>query len=59
MKSDRLNVAEREAVLAYADDVVGHFGRDNQVYSNAGIAFSGDVEKSEFKDIERIMDVDF
>ena len=27
VKSDRLNVAEREAVLAYADDVVGHFGR--------------------------------
>jgi NAD(P)-dependent dehydrogenase (short-subunit alcohol dehydrogenase family) len=27
VKSDLLNVAEREAVLTYADDVVGHFGR--------------------------------
>ena len=27
MKSDLLNVAEREAVLTYADDDVGHFGR--------------------------------
>ena len=59
VKSDRLNVAEREAVLAYADAVVAHFGTVNQVYNNAGIAYNGDVEKSEFKDIERIMDVDF
>jgi NADP-dependent 3-hydroxy acid dehydrogenase YdfG len=59
VKSDRLNVAEREAVLAYADAVVGHFGTVNQVYNNAGIAYNGNVEKSEFKDIERIIDVDF
>lgn len=59
VKSDRLNVAEREAVLAYADDVIVHFGEVHQVYNNAGIAYNGDVEKSEFKDIERIMDVDF
>ena len=59
MKADRLNVAEREAVLAYAEDVVAHFGRVNQVYNNAGIAHNGNVEKTEFKDIERIMDVDF
>ena len=59
VKSDWLNVAEREAVLAYADAVVAHFGEVNQVYNNAGIAYNGDVENSEFKDIEKIMDVDF
>ena len=59
VKADRLNVAEREEVLAYADDVVAHFGAVHQVYNNAGIAHNGNVEKSEFKDIERIMDVDF
>lgn len=59
VKSDRLNVAEREAVLAYADAVVAHFGTVHQIYNNAGIAYNGNVEKSEFKDIERIMDVDF
>jgi NADP-dependent 3-hydroxy acid dehydrogenase YdfG len=59
VKSDRLNVAEREAVLAYADGVVTHFGEVHQVYNNAGIAYNGDLEKSEFKDIELIMDVDF
>ncbi len=59
VKSDRLNVAEREAVLAYADDVVAYFGQVSQVYNNAGIAYNGNVEQSEFKDIERIIDVDF
>lgn len=59
VKSDRLNVSEREAVLAYADAVVEHFGTVNQVYNNAGNAYNGNFEKSEFKDIERIIDVDF
>ncbi len=59
VKADRLDVTEREAFLAYADAVAEHFGKVNQVYNNAGIAFSGDVEVSQFKDIERVMDVDF
>ncbi|HXA12553.1 MAG TPA: SDR family NAD(P)-dependent oxidoreductase [Mycobacterium sp.] len=59
VKSDWLDVAEREAVLAYADAVVAHFGTVHQVYNNAGVAYNGDVEKSEFKDIEFIIDVDF
>jgi len=59
VKADRLDVAEREAFLAYADDVKEHFGKVNQIYNNAGIAFSGDVEVSQFKDIEKVMDVDF
>ena len=59
VKSDRLNVAEREAVMAYAEAVVVHFGEVHQIYNNAGIAYNGDVENSEFKDIERIIDVDF
>ncbi|RVW10407.1 SDR family NAD(P)-dependent oxidoreductase [Prescottella agglutinans] len=59
VKSDHLDVTQREAVLSYADAVVVHFGKVHQVYNNAGIAFHGEVERSEFKDIERIMDVDF
>ena len=59
VRSDRLNVAEREAVMAYAEAVVAHFGEVHQIYNNAGIAYNGDVENSEFKDIERIIDVDF
>jgi NADP-dependent 3-hydroxy acid dehydrogenase YdfG len=59
VKADRLDVTEREAFLAYADEVNQHFGTVNQIYNNAGIAFTGDIEISQFKDIERVMDVDF
>ncbi|WP_454200044.1 SDR family NAD(P)-dependent oxidoreductase [Nocardia sp. Marseille-Q1738] len=59
VKSDRLNVVEREAVLLYADAVKAHFGTVHQVYNNAGIAHHGEVIRSEFKDFERVMDVDF
>ncbi|GAB34087.1 SDR family NAD(P)-dependent oxidoreductase [Gordonia otitidis] len=54
-----LNVAEREAVLDYAETVMGHYGKVNVVFNNAGIAHHGEVERTEFKDIERVMDVDF
>ncbi|MDL9937060.1 SDR family NAD(P)-dependent oxidoreductase [Gordonia sp. ABSL1-1] len=54
-----LNVAEREAVLTYADTIVAHYGVVNVVFNNAGIAHHGEVERTEFKDIERVMDVDF
>jgi NADP-dependent 3-hydroxy acid dehydrogenase YdfG len=59
VKSDRLDVAERESFLVYADEVKNHFGKVNQIYNNAGIAYSGDVEITPFKDIERVMDVDY
>lgn len=59
VKADRLNVTEREAFALYADAVAQHFGKVNQIYNNAGIAFTGDIEVSQFKDIERVMDVNF
>ena len=59
VKVDRLDVTERERFLAYADEVKEHFGVVNQIYNNAGIAFTGDIEVSQFKDIERVMDVDY
>ncbi|HEV7419521.1 MAG TPA: SDR family NAD(P)-dependent oxidoreductase [Mycobacterium sp.] len=59
IKVDRLDVTEREAFELYADAVKQHFGKVNQIYNNAGIAYVGDVEVTPFKDIERVMDVDF
>ena len=47
------NVAGTRSFRRHADDVQQHFGKVNQVYNNAGIAFTGDVEISQFKDIER------
>jgi NADP-dependent 3-hydroxy acid dehydrogenase YdfG len=59
VKADRLDVTERERFLLYADEVREHFGKVNQIYNNAGIAFTGDVDITPFKDIERVMDVDY
>jgi len=59
VKADRLDVTEREAFELYADAVKAHFGKVNQIYNNAGITFFGDIEVSQFKDIEKVMDVDF
>ncbi|SON61293.1 Putative oxidoreductase SadH [Mycobacterium simulans] len=59
VKADRLDVTEREAFLVYADAVNEHFGKVNQIYNNAGIGHTGDIEVCPFKDIDRVMDVDF
>jgi NADP-dependent 3-hydroxy acid dehydrogenase YdfG len=59
VRVDRLDVTEREAFQLYADAVKDHFGLVNQVYNNAGISFMGSIEASQFKDIERVMDVDY
>ncbi len=59
VKADRLDVTEREAFALYADAVKEHYGTVNQIYNNAGISFMGSIEASQFKDIERVMDVDF
>jgi NADP-dependent 3-hydroxy acid dehydrogenase YdfG len=59
VRSDRLDVTEREAFHVYADHINEHYGKVNQIYNNAGIAYTGDVDITAFKDIERVMDVDF
>ncbi len=53
----RLDVGDGEAVHAYADAVAAHFGAVNQVYNNAGIAFSRPVLDSEYADYERVFAV--
>ena len=55
----RLDVTDRPAVLAYADEVAAQYGSVNIVINNAGIAFTGDIEAMSFEQIERVMDVDF
>src|ERR1700709_352519 len=41
----RLDVTDRPAVLSYADEVASEFGGVNIIINNAGIAFTGDIEK--------------
>ena len=58
-RTDRLDVTDRAAVLAYADEIATAFGGVNQVYNNAGVAFAGDILSSSFAEIERVVDIDF
>jgi NAD(P)-dependent dehydrogenase (short-subunit alcohol dehydrogenase family) len=59
VRSVRLDVTDRAAVLRYAEEVVGDYGAVNVVINNAGIAFTGDIADMSFDQIERVMDVDF
>lgn len=59
VKADHLDVSQRELVEQYAEQIKQHFGVVHLVFNNAGIAFTGEIEKMSYKDIDRVMDVDF
>ena len=59
VRSDRLDVADREAFAAYADAVVEQLGRVNVVVNNAGVALAGNFVDLEMKDIDWIIGVNF
>jgi NAD(P)-dependent dehydrogenase (short-subunit alcohol dehydrogenase family) len=54
-----VNVADREAVNAWAQMVVSEFGRVNAIFNNAGVAQGGTVEGNEHADYEWVMSINF
>ncbi|HWI43102.1 MAG TPA: SDR family NAD(P)-dependent oxidoreductase [Nocardioides sp.] len=59
VRSDRLDVADREAFAAYATSVAQDFGRVNVVVNNAGVALAGDFADLDYKDMDWIMGINF
>jgi NAD(P)-dependent dehydrogenase (short-subunit alcohol dehydrogenase family) len=57
--SQRVDVAEREAVYAWADQVVTDHGKVNLIFNNAGVALASTVEGMSYGDFEWLMDVNF
>lgn len=55
----RLDVADRDAVYAWADEVVRDHGRCNLVFNNAGVSYAATVEGASDREFERIMAIDF
>lgn len=55
----RVNVADRDAVHAWADQVVLDHGRVNLIFNNAGVAQGGTVAGNEYADYEWIMAINF
>ena len=57
VQTRRVDVADRDDVLAWAAATAEHFGVVHQIYNNAGIAFSRTVAESEWSDYERVLGV--
>jgi short-subunit dehydrogenase len=54
-----VDVADRAAMQAWADQVVAEFGRVNAIFNNAGVAQGGTVEGNDYADYEWIMNINF
>jgi len=57
--TQRLDVADRDAVYAWADQVVRDHGRCNAIFNNAGVAFGSTAEGSKYEDMEWIFAINF
>jgi NAD(P)-dependent dehydrogenase (short-subunit alcohol dehydrogenase family) len=57
--SQRLDVADREAMFAWADQVVADHGRANLIFNNAGVALGATVSQMEVADFEWLMGINF
>jgi NAD(P)-dependent dehydrogenase (short-subunit alcohol dehydrogenase family) len=55
----KLNVADREAFFAWADQVVADHGKVNLIFNNAGVALGAFIETLKPKDFEWIMGINF
>lgn len=54
-----VNVASREEVYAWADQVVRDHGKVNLIFNNAGVALGATIEVVKPEDFEWIMDINF
>lgn len=59
VRSDVVDVADRGAVAAWADAVVGQFGGVNMVVNNAGVSLTGDFEEMSYEDFDWIVGINF
>ena len=59
VRSDRLDVADREAFAAYAVAVKEQFGRVNVVVNNAGVSYTGPIDEIDYEGFDWIMGINF
>jgi NAD(P)-dependent dehydrogenase (short-subunit alcohol dehydrogenase family) len=57
--SQRLDVADREAVYAWADQVVKDHGKVNLIFNNAGVELASSIDGIEYDDFEWLMNINF
>ena len=59
IRTDKLDVRDRDEMASYAASVKEQFGRVNVVINNAGVALHGDFEEMSHEQFEWIMDINF
>jgi len=57
--SQRVDVADRAAVYAWADQVVDDHGKVNLIFNNAGVALGATIEAMSYEDFEWLMSINF
>lgn len=59
VSSHILDVADRAAVFAFADQVLAHHGRADLIVNNAGVSVSQTIAELNFEDFEWLMNINF
>lgn len=54
-----VDVADRDAVFAWADDVVARHGRIDMIVNNAGVGLAASAEAQSIEDFEWLMNINF
>jgi NADP-dependent 3-hydroxy acid dehydrogenase YdfG len=57
--TQKLDVSDKDAFYAWADQVVADHGKANLVFNNAGVALAGTVGDLSIEDYKWIMDINF
>lgn len=57
--TSKLDVADGDAIRAWAKEVASEHGRVNLIFNNAGVSYSATVEGADQSEFERIMDIDY
>lgn len=57
--TQKLDVSDKDAFYAWADQVVADHGKANLVFNNAGVALAGTVGELSIEDYKWIMDINF
>lgn len=59
VRSDMVDVTSSPEVAGYAEAVAGHFGRVDQLYNNAGIGMTSDIDTTPVEATRRVMETNF
>jgi len=57
--SARVDVADRAAVEAWADEVVASHGAVHLIFNNAGVALGASIEAMSYEDLEWLMNINY